>query len=65
METIVIKSNSKKTTSLIQELSKQLKLKHKTFSKEEFEDLFLAKSIDEGLKSGYVSKEQVLKSLKK
>lgn len=65
METLIIQSDSKKTIDLLVELSKQLKLKPKRFSKSQLEDLLLVQSIDEGRKSGYASKQQVMKSLKK
>jgi metal-responsive CopG/Arc/MetJ family transcriptional regulator len=65
METIIIETNSKETTRLLQQLSRQLHLRHKKLSKGEMEDFLLARSIDEGRKSGYVSKSKLLKTLKK
>jgi hypothetical protein len=65
METIIIQGESKKAIDLLVELSRQLNLKQKKITKAELEDLFLAESIDEGRKSGYVSKQRVLKALKK
>lgn len=65
METLIIQSKSKEAIKLLLELSKQLKLKHKKFNKAQLEDFLLAQSINEGRKSGYVSKERVLKSLKR
>ena len=65
METILIQSESKKAIELLIELSRQLKLKQKKLSKAEVENLLLVESINEGRKSGYVSKQTVLKTLKK
>jgi hypothetical protein len=65
METVIIQSKTKKTTKLLIELSRQLKLRHRKLSKGELEDFLLARSIDEGRKSGYVSKAKVLKTLNK
>ena len=65
METILIQSESKKAIELLIELSRQLKLKQKKLSKAEVENFLLAESINEGRKSGYVSKQTVLKTLKK
>ncbi|MBI3719286.1 MAG: hypothetical protein HY252_11940 [Sphingobacteriales bacterium] len=47
------------------ELSRHLKVPHKKLSKSEMEDFVLARLIDEGRKSGYVSKQAVLKALSK
>jgi hypothetical protein len=65
METLLIESNSKETTKLFLELSRQLQLRHRKLSKSEVEDFLIARSIDEGRKSGYVSKSKVLKALSK
>ncbi len=65
METLVIESRSKETTKLLMELSRQLRLRHKKMNKSAIEDFLFAHSIDEGRKSGYVSKAKVLKSLSK
>ena len=65
METVLIESDSKETTKLLVNLSRQLKLRHKKFTKTELEDYLLARSIDEGRKTGYVSKARVLKALGK
>lgn len=65
METLLIETKSKETTRLFLQLSKQLSLRHKKLSKSEVEDFLLARSIDEGRKSGYVAKSKVMKSLSK
>lgn len=64
METIIIQGKSKKAIDLLVELSSQLNLKQKRFTKGQLEDFLLAQSIDEGRKTGYASKQQVLKALK-
>jgi hypothetical protein len=65
METIIIQGNSKKAIELLVELSNQLNLKQKKLTKNELEDILIAESIKEGRKSGYTSKQRVLKALKK
>ena len=65
METLVIQSESKEKIKLLLELSRQLKVTHKKLSKSELEDFVLARLIDEGRKSGYTSKQAVLKILRK
>jgi hypothetical protein len=65
METLVIQSDSKEKIKLLLELSRKLKVTHKKLNKSEMEDFVLAKLIDEGRKSGNVSKETVLKALRK
>ncbi len=65
METILIETKSKETTKLFQQLSRQLQLRHKKLNRSEVEDFLLARSIDEGKKSGYVSKVKILKTLNK
>lgn len=64
METIIIQGKSKKAIDILVELSSQLNLKQKRFTKGQLEDFLLAQSIDEGRKTGYASKQQVLKALK-
>ncbi len=65
MEAIVVETRSKKKTDLLLKLSHEMGLRSKKISIQDAEDLFLSKSIQEGLKSGYTSKEKVLKALKK
>lgn len=65
METLLIETNSKETTRLFQQLSRQLHLRHKKLSKAETEDFLIARSIDDGRKSGYVTKSKVMKALAK
>lgn len=65
MEAIVIETGSKRKTELLLKLTEELGLRSKKISVDDMEDLFLTRSIQEGIKSGYTSKEKVLKALKK
>ena len=61
MSTILIKSNNKKNDSLFLQLAKNLRLRAKVLKEDDEMDLLLIKSIDEGMKSGEASKEEVKK----
>lgn len=65
MEAIVIETGSRKKTDLLLKLTEELGLRSKKITVDDMEDLFLSRSIQEGIKSGYTSKEKVLKALKK
>jgi hypothetical protein len=65
MEAVVVETKSKRKTALLLKLSEELGLRSKKISAAAIEELFLAQSIKEGLKSGYTTKEKVLKALKK
>jgi len=65
MEAIVIETGSRKTTDLLLKLTEELGLRSKKITLDDMEDLFLSRSIQDGIKSGYTSKEKVLKALKK
>jgi len=65
METVIFKSKSKKNMKLLIELGEKIGVSTKKISIEDFEDFFLAKSIQKGLKSGNVPKEKVIKTLQK
>lgn len=65
MEAVVVETKSKKKTALLLKLSEELGLRSKKISAAAIEELFLAQSIKKGLKSGYTTKERVLKALKK
>ncbi|HEY8690210.1 MAG TPA: hypothetical protein VIM07_13325 [Chitinophagaceae bacterium] len=65
MEVIIIETKSRKKTDLFLKLSQELGLRSKKNSIDDMEDLFLSRSIQEGIKSGYTSKEKVLKALRK
>ena len=65
MEAIVVETKSKKKTDLLLKLSREMGLRSKRVSATDIEDLFIVQSIKEGLKSGYASKDKVLKALRK
>jgi hypothetical protein len=65
METLLIKSRSKKTSQLLMDLSKEMGMKFKKLDDKDLEDYFIKKNIDEGRKSGYASREKVMNALKK
>ncbi len=65
MEAIVIETGSRRKTELLLKLTEELGLRSKKISLDDMEDIFLSRSIQEGIKSGYTSKEKVLKALKK
>ncbi len=65
MEAIVVETGSRKKTDLLLKLTQELGLRSKKISVDDMEDIFLSRSIKEGIKSGYTSKEKVLKALKK
>ena len=67
METIILRGDSKTNSRLLLKLARQLNFSAKALSPSEVEDLGLAISIDEGLKTGLLNeKEQqdFLKDLK-
>ena len=57
----MIKSNNKKNDGLLLQLAKNLRLRAKVLKEDDEMDLLLIKSIDEGMKSGEASKEEVKK----
>ena len=65
METIIIRSKSRKTIKLLQEISKEFGAEYKKISKEDMEDFYIARSIKKGLRSGYSTREKVMKALQK
>jgi hypothetical protein len=66
MQSIVIEPKNEKEFSFIREMLRKLNIKMKIIKPEEMdEDIALGNAIEEGLKSKKVSKQTVLKSLKK
>lgn len=59
MSTILIKSTDKENDSFILKLAKLLRLKARVLDADDEHDLLLIKSINEGMKSGEASKEEV------
>jgi hypothetical protein len=67
METIILRGDSKSNSILLQKLAKQLNFTAKKITYLESEDLGIALSIDDGLKSGLLNekeKQNFLASLK-
>ncbi|MEI9959177.1 MAG: hypothetical protein WDM90_23340 [Ferruginibacter sp.] len=66
METLLIRTKSKKAFQLLMNLSKEMGRLSKKVSNKDLEGIFIKKSIDESRKSGgYVSREKVMTALKK
>lgn len=65
METILLQTESKEKAKLLLQLSSQLNVRHKKITKAQLEDFLLGISINEGRKSGYASKEKIMKALSK
>ena len=66
METIILRGKSKSNARLLIELADKLQFSAKSLSEPEKQDLGIAISIDEGIKSGLLSEEEkkdFLKSL--
>jgi hypothetical protein len=66
METIILRGKSKSNAKLILELAGKLQFHAKSLSETEKEELGIAFSVDEGIKSGLLSekeKKDFLKSL--
>jgi predicted nucleotidyltransferase len=65
MESVVFTSKKKSDLKLLVELAKKIGIKSQPLSKQEIEDWALAKEIDKGLKSSFVSRASVMKALLK
>jgi hypothetical protein len=65
METLVIDINSKEDKRIFTSLAKRLHLKARILTQEEKEEIGLAIAIDEGMKSGYVDENTIMKTLAK
>lgn len=65
MSTILIRSRSKRDDNFILKLAKSMRIRAKILKEDDEMDLLLIKSIDEGMKSGEGSKEEVKKLLGK
>jgi hypothetical protein len=65
MEAVLIKAENKSDVSFLVSLAKKLGLSAKALSKSEIEDWNLAQKIDDGMKSGRVSRTAVMKALGK
>ena len=58
METIIIRGDSKINSNLLLKLAKQLNFTAKKISSQQVEEIGIALSIDEGLKSGLLNKQE-------
>ena len=65
MESVVFTSKKKSDLKLLVELAKKIGIKSQSLSKQEIEDWALAKEIDKGLKSPFVSRASIMKVLHK
>lgn len=58
METIILKGSSKSNAKLLLELAKKLQFSARKLTQEEEEDLGIAISVQEGMKSGLLSENE-------
>jgi hypothetical protein len=58
METIILRGNSKSNSKLLLKLAKQLNFSAKALSNEEVEEMGIAISIEDGLKSGLLNEKE-------
>lgn len=58
METIILRGNSKVNSKLLLKLAKQLNFSAKALSSQEVEEMGIAISIEEGLKSGLLNETE-------
>lgn len=63
MNGIIISTDKKEEIKLFAQLAKQLGIKSKVLTDEEMLDLGLLNAMNEGRKSGYVSKEEIERKL--
>jgi hypothetical protein len=61
MSTILIRSKDKGNDKFLLELAKRLRLQAKVLNEDDEQDLLLIKAIDEGIKSGEGSSDEVKK----
>ena len=65
MNTILIQAKDESEFALLSEMLKKMKIKSKVLTEEEQEDFYFGKAIEQGLKSKVVSKDKILKALKR
>lgn len=58
METIILRGNSKTNSKLILKLARQLNFSARKLSPEEVEEMGMAMSIEDGLKSGILDEKE-------
>ena len=64
MESAIISGNSKKDIQLLVAVAEKMGIKARLLTKDDLEDLALAKAIDEGKTGEYVATAEFLESLK-
>ena len=64
-ETAILQSESKEKIKLLLKLAKELGMKSKVMSVSEAEEYYLASAIEEGMKTADVSRDEVLKTLRR
>lgn len=65
IETAILQSGSKEKIKLLLKLAKELGVKSKVLSVEEAEEYLFSVAIEEGMKTSDVSRDDVMKALKK
>ena len=65
MTTILIQAKDESEFVLLSEMLKKMHIKSKVLTKDEQEDLYFGKAMEEGLKTKVVSKDKILKALKR
>jgi len=63
METVVIKAGSKSDARFLLDFAKRIGASAKSFHSEELEDVFLISSIESGLKTESVSRDEIMMAL--
>lgn len=65
MTSLLISATKKTDIKLLTDLANRIGVKVKTLSEDDLLDIGLLKAMEEGSKSEYVSREQIMKKLKK
>ena len=65
METVVIKARTKADAKFLLDLAKRIGAPAKTIDTEEMRDAYMVSLIEDGLKTESVSREEVMKVLKR
>jgi len=65
MQSLLIRTDAKSDLNILVELAKRLGLTSKILSEEEMEEIGLLKAMEEGRKSKFVPRSEVMKTLQK
>ena len=65
METVVIKTRTKADAKFLMDLAKRIGAPAKTIDTEEIQDAYMVSLIEAGLKTESVSRDEVMKALKR